>query len=133
MLGRFFQKLALRSDKSAALAKYQVNFGAVLPKYERLKDASVENGLSIDDERFPSGVDIWTLTFETYAFQLVYDPNPHRLDDGNPLGRMRLVTAYFSPPGEREFKVANRRFWFRQLDEMMAFMPEVADLLKPDA
>lgn len=109
----------------AALAKYQVNFGAVTPQYEGLEAVSVERRLPSKDPSLVAGIDMWQLTFETYTFCLVFDANEHRAMDG-PVGRMALLSVLFrTNQGSEDFKEAARRFWFRQIDEIMGFMPQL--------
>ncbi|MGI0528014.1 hypothetical protein [Rhizobium giardinii] len=116
MFGKLFSKMTATSHKSQTLAEFQVNFGAMVPEWEQLKDLSIKRNADVGGDT----LDVWTLTFEKHAFVMFFDQSEHNLiSQGEEMfSVLRLRAPFVRGPGDKDFTPAEERFWFRQIDQI---------------
>ena len=126
MFGKLFSKITSKSHKAETLAGFQVNFGEMVPDWERLKDLKIQRNADVSGDR----LDVWTLTFEKHAIIMFYDQSEHNLmsQGEEPFSVLRLRATFIKSPEMSDFEQTDDRFWFRQIDQIRAILPTLNEL-----
>ncbi|WP_210212661.1 hypothetical protein, partial [Mesorhizobium sp. M4A.F.Ca.ET.050.02.1.1] len=123
-LKRILEKVAIRHNKAAVLAKFQLDMGVLQPSWERLKEFDLDRGVKI--QGIEAKCDLWHFVFETYAFVMIMDTSPQSPHESN--SRARIRGQLGRKLDEPDFGPLSDRFWHRQLDALRTMMPELATL-----
>lgn len=126
MFGKLFSKITSTSHKSATLAGFQVNFGELVPDWERLKDLKIQRNADVSGDI----LDVWTLVFERHALIMFFDQSVHNLmsQGEDPFSVLRLRATFVKSPEMSDFEQADERFWFRQIDQVRGLLPALNEL-----
>lgn len=119
-------KLFAKDEKKAVLAKFQLNMGAMVPKWERLEDLTIDRNFMMKGYGAP--IDLWHFRFESCSFVIGINTSPHKMPEFPRHHHARVVMTAVREEGSPEFVPMNERFWFRQIDAMCAMMPELDEL-----
>ena len=125
MFDRILSKVFAKNNKAEVLAKYQINMGAFVPKWERLKDLNINRQIWASEQEIH--IDIWRFTFETHEFALVMNASKLHIDP-NPVGILRFIEAYGRKIEDAELRPIGERHWHRQIDAMLEMMPELNEV-----
>ncbi|TJU88722.1 MAG: hypothetical protein E5Y15_03515 [Mesorhizobium sp.] len=125
MFDRVMGRIFARHDKSAVLAKFQINMGMLEPRWERLTELNIERRQHIAG-RGEQEYDFWHFVFETRAFFIAMNPSSHILSEK--YSRARVTIQAGRKLNEPDFEPLSDRFWHRQIDALRAMMPELDEL-----
>lgn len=130
MFSRLFSKITSASHKTETLAGFQVNFGALVPAWERLKDLKIQRDADVGGDT----LDVWTLTFERHRVIMFFDQSEHNLmsQGEEPFSVFRLRATFIKSPEMSDFEQAEERFWFRQIDQIRDILPALDHLYPGD-
>lgn len=130
MFSKLFSKITSTSHKTETLAGFQVNFGALVPAWERLKDLKIQRAADVGGDT----LDVWTLTFERHGVIMFFDQSEHNLmsQGEEPFSVFRLRATFIKSPEMSDFERAEERFWFRQIDQVRDILPALDRLYPSD-
>lgn len=116
MFSKLFSKATATTHKGETLAEFQVNFGEMVPEWERLKDLTIKRNADVEGLL----LDVWSLVFEQHSLIMFFDQSEHNmLPQGEErFSSLRLRATFVKAPGQQEFEPADDRFWFRQIDQI---------------